>query len=175
MTLNLFFILFIIVAIIIIVVVCRKHNKRRAEEIYDEHVEHLTSMYGNISQCIPYISVPDSVFVFDESQYIVLGYITCRFELIQDVRLDVISKSRSRDLRDILIGGLLFGWLGAIVAANCSNDDDDSDEYVVTLIIDNPPDPVIRYRTEDYFIANRLYGMVRTIIERNQRKCHQST
>ncbi|MDE6448522.1 MAG: hypothetical protein K2L41_00395, partial [Muribaculaceae bacterium] len=78
----------IVAAIIIVVVVRKKYNKNRSEELFDERVDYLTNRYGLISQYIPSFSIPDSVFVFEESQYLVIGYVACKFELIKDVRLD---------------------------------------------------------------------------------------
>lgn len=144
----------------------KKQKKAQAEKTYDRHVDYLTHNYGTISQCIPYLNVPDSVFVFEESRYIVIGYAACRFESILSVRLDIVSPSWN--LRDIALGGMLFGWMGAWIAANNSSNDDD--EYVVSITVDSLSNPVIRYSTDDYNIANRLVGIIQVIIDRNRKR-----
>ncbi len=164
---EMLFALVIVTSIIIIVVVRKKYKKHRAEKKFDERVEYLTDRYGHISQCIPYLSIPDSVFVFEETQYLVVGYVACKFDLIRDVRLDVISQGNSGAIRDIVVGGMLLGTIGALAAANNARDDD-ACEYVVTIFIDSLSDPVISYQTDDYNIANRLLGIIRVIIDRNK-------
>ena len=164
-----FYLLLIVVAIIIIVVVTKRQNKFRAEERFDRHVDMLKSRYGRISQCIPYIDIPDSVFVFEESRYVVIGYTACRFDQILDVRLDIVTHGGSgTTIRNVIIGDMLFGKLGALMAASNSSDND-TDIYLVSIIIDDLSNPVIKYRTEDYDIAYRLVGMIRVIIDRNKR------
>ena len=169
MTMDMFYLLLIVVAIIIIVAVNKKQSKTRAEERFDSHVENLKHNYGRISQCIPYIDIPDSVFVFEESRYIVIGYASCRFEQILDVRLDVITHGGTgTTIRNVIIGDMLFGKLGALMAASNSSNDQ-REEYMVSIIIDDLSNPVIKYRTEDYNIAHRVLGIFRGIIDRNKK------
>lgn len=164
----------LILAIIIIPIAIYGNLKQKKRTKARE--EALTSKYGAITKKIEDVS-PDiksqCVYVFEDAQIIVIGDNEYKFDSILDFSVNggqsyKITTSTSSALGRGIVGGVLFGGVGALAGAGTASKkaNPNGTEYLISITTKELANPMIEYRTNNDTKANELISVLRIILDR---------
>lgn len=159
------FVLVLILAIIIVMISLNSYAQYKTEINRDDSIDKknvrinaLRRRYGELTSCISLDTYPDTIFVFEQTQYLVIGYTACRFDCILNVTLSCKSQ----------VGGWKCFGLFEIrrVDSSTNSVNSKSRDYTVTIFVDSLSVPTIKFCTNDINDANKLVALVQLIINR---------
>lgn len=155
--------------------------KGRNDEYHEERtkksIESLVKQYGEYSIKIDDNCIDFMTLLFPSSQILVIHGMKFKFSEIIDFSLNEMSSyktttSTSSMLGRGLVGGVMFGGIGALAGANSASSKTvkEDTQYNFNIILDDFNNPNFRctYYQEDK--ANTLYSILKLIIDKNQEK-----
>ena len=155
-----------------------KYNATRTQR----SIEALVSKYGDYSLKIDGTCIDFMTFLFPASQVLVINGTKFNFSEIIDFSLNEMASyktttSTSSILGRGLVGGMMFGGIGALAGANSASSKTvkENTQYNFNIVLDdfNNPNFGCTYHQEDK--ANTLYSILKLIIDKNQKKIMDRT
>lgn len=155
----------------------RKRNVEYHKERTKKSIDALVKQYGNYSLKIDESCIDFMTILFPASQIVIIHGTKFKFSEIIDFSLNEMSSyktttSTSSMLGRGLVGGVMFGGIGALAGANSASSKTikENTQYNFNIILDDFNNPNFRctYYQEDK--ATTLYAILKLIIDKNQEK-----
>ena len=157
--------------------IIKTRNNEYHEERTKKNVDALVKQYGEYSIKIDSGSIDFMTFLFPSSQVLIINGTKFNFSEIIDFSLNEMASyktttSTSSMLGRGLVGGVMFGGIGALAGANSASSKTvkETAQYDFNIILDDFSNPNFRctYYQEDK--AKTLYSILKLIIDKNQSK-----
>lgn len=151
-------------------------NNEYHEERTQKSIDALVKKYGEYSikiddSCIDYMTL-----LFPSAQVLVIHGMQFRFSEIIDFSLNEMASyktttSTSSMLGRGLVGGVMFGGIGALAGANSASSITvkENAQYNFNIILDDFNNPNFSCKYFDEAKANTLYSILKLIIDKNQK------
>ncbi|MBD5319614.1 MAG: hypothetical protein HDS07_01760 [Bacteroides sp.] len=169
-------ILSVLLILAIIIIPIGIHGNRETKKKIKAREDYLTSKYGAITKKIEDVSPnirPQFVYVFEEAKVIVIGDKEYKFDSILDFSVNggqsyKVTTSTSSALGRGIVGGVLFGGIGALAGAGTASKKTKPNEtrYLISITTKELANPMIEYRTIYETKANELISVLKIIIDR---------
>lgn len=167
-------ILTVILDCIIYIYTRNKVNSKKSERINNLKND-IVSLYGPISIIISNNHLETFIFVFEDSQKIILNSKCYSFHEIIDFSINNMesyktSISTGNAISRSIIGGITFGEIGALVGANTASSvtTKETTGYKFNIILNSLSEPNVSLILSDEYKANKLSAILKIIIDRNK-------
>lgn len=168
-----FLVIIIIVLIVCVILGVAKGNKDLAN--YKSFKEKITAKYGEPTKVIDDFALGDNetVYVFENPKIIVIKGVEYGFDSILDFSINggqsyKVTTSTGSALGRGLVGGVLFGGIGALAGAGTASKkvNPQGKDYLICITTKDLSHPLIEYRTKNDTRANELVSVLKIIIDR---------
>ncbi len=169
------FIITIIVLFLICVLVAVSNEKeQQAQANYKSLKDALTAKYGEPTKVIDDYAMGDNetVYVFEQPQVIVIKGKEYSFDSLLDFSVNggqsyKVSTSTGSALGRGIVGGVLFGGIGALAGASTASKkaNPNGKDYQICITTRDLANPMIEYRTKHDTRANELVSVLKIILD----------
>ena len=170
-----FFICAGVVFIVLALVRIFMRNDEYSKACTNKSIAALINRYGEYSIKIDDVSIDHMTFLFPSSQVVVIQGMVFKFSEIIDFSLNEMASyktttSTSSMLGRGVVGGMMFGGIGALVGANSASSKTvkENIQYNFNIILDDFKCPNVRCTYSQYEQAMSLYSILTLIIDKNQ-------
>ena len=165
-------IIFIVGFILILVIAIANANEDTAQ--HKAFREAIVAKYGEPTKVIDDYAMGDNetVYVFEQSQIIVIKGNEYRFDSLLDFSVNggqsyKVSTSTGSALGRGIVGGVLFGGIGALAGAGTASKkaNPNGTDYLICITIRDLANPMIEYRTQHDTRAYELISVLKIILD----------
>lgn len=145
--------------------------------------EGILSKYGKPTKVIDDYGMGDNetVYVFEQSQIIVIKGMEYEFGSLLDFSVNggqsyKVSTSTSSAISRGIVGGVLFGGIGALAGAGTASKkaNPNGTDYLICITTKDLANPMIEYRTKNDTRANELVSVLKIILDRQNANYEKS-
>ena len=158
-----------IIGIVLIIRISNKKIEENKQKIIDKYgvPTKIINEHGLFNNKIAYIFESHKLLIIDEAVY--------RFDDITGYSLNgksyKVSTSTGAMIGRGVIGGLLFGGVGALSGATTATKDvKPNGENVIYITLNNLATPMVEYRLLDDSMAQEFIAILKIIVDRNSQK-----
>ncbi|MDE6792639.1 MAG: hypothetical protein K2J48_06115 [Muribaculaceae bacterium] len=165
-------IIFIVVLILILAIAFAKAHEDTTQ--HKAFREAIVAKYGEPTKVIDDYAMGDNetVYVFEQPQVIVIKGKEYRFDSLLDFSVNggqsyKVSTSTGSALGRGIVGGVLFGGVGALVGAGTVSKkaNPNGADYLICITTKDLANPMIEYRTKHDTRANELISVLKIILD----------
>lgn len=166
--------LIIIIIFLLVCVIIGISQANEASAKYKSLKESVTSKYGEPTKVIDDYAMGDNetVYVFEQPQIIVIKGKEYSFDSLLDFSVNggqsyKISTSTGSALGRGIVGGVLFGGVGALAGAGTASKkaNPNGTDYLICITTKDLANPMIEYRTKHDTRANELISVLKIILD----------
>lgn len=170
-----FLVIIIVVLLVCVIIGISLGNEAAAR--YNSLKESVTSKYGEPTKVIDDYGVGDNetVYVFEQPQIIVIKGKEYSFDSLLDFSVNggqsyKVSTSTGSALGRGIVGGVLFGGVGALAGAGTASKkaNPNGSDYLICITTRELANPMIEYRTKSDTRANELVSVLKIILDRTK-------
>lgn len=166
--------IFVIIILVLIGALVGASQANQAQANYKSLKDALTAKYGEPTKVIDDYAMGDNetVYVFEQPQVIVIKGKEYSFDSLLDFSVNggqsyKVSTSTGSALGRGIVGGVLFGGIGALAGASTASKkaNPNGKDYQICITTRDLANPMIEYKTKNDTRANELISILKIILD----------